>query len=64
MALSLQCRSPDLFWPEDWQWFAATDVDYSSLYVGGGHDFINELSSHVHTYGEPVVVHYPLQIED
>ena len=35
----------DLFWPDDRRWFAATDVDFWSVYVGGAPDFIDQLAS-------------------
>ncbi|MEO6651296.1 MAG: hypothetical protein ABIP17_01395 [Ilumatobacteraceae bacterium] len=38
-------RNPDLFWPSDHSWFAATHVDFSSLYVGGPGSFTTELAS-------------------
>ena len=39
-------RNPDLFWPDDRSWFAATDVDFWSLYVGGSETLTNELADH------------------
>lgn len=39
-------RNPDLFWPDDRSWFAATDVDFWSLYVGGSETFTKELADH------------------
>jgi hypothetical protein len=38
-------RNPDLFWPNDRSWFAATDVDFWSLYVGGSDDFTRTLAA-------------------
>jgi hypothetical protein len=37
-------RNPDLFWPDDRSWFAATDVDFWSLYIGGTSAFTDELA--------------------
>ncbi len=42
-------RNPDLFWPDDRSWFAATDVDFWSLYVGGSTAFTSELATNVST---------------
>jgi hypothetical protein len=42
-------RNPDLFWPHDRSWFAATDVDFWSLYVGGSEPFTTELAAHAST---------------
>lgn len=42
-------KNPDLFWPDDYSWFAATDVDFWSLYVGGSTELTNELSRRVNT---------------
>ena len=42
-------RNPDLFWPSDRAWFAATDVDFWSLYVGGSAAFTSELAAHAAT---------------
>src|SRR5690606_35574033 len=38
-------RNPDLFWPHDRTWFAATDVDFWSLYVDGSEAYTNELAA-------------------
>jgi hypothetical protein len=57
-------RNPDLFWPDDRQWFVATDVDFWSLYIGGSSDFITELAHSVPTRSEPVVLDRALEIED
>jgi hypothetical protein len=57
------CR-PDLCWPDDRQWFVATDVDFWSLYVGGGHDFITELARNVPTLAEIVTLDQELAAED
>lgn len=56
-------RNPDLFWP-DRSWFAATDVDFWSLYVGGSTEFTSELSRRVNTSWEFVDRDRPLPIED
>ena len=42
-------RNPDLLWPNDRSWFAATDVDFWSLYVGGSKAFTSELASYAST---------------
>lgn len=47
-------RWPDLFWPDDRQWFVATDTDLWCLYVGGRSDFITELASRVATKAKTV----------
>ncbi len=57
-------RRPDLFWPDDRTWFVATDVDFWSLYIGGDHDFISELASHVPTPSEIVRLDDQLEAED
>jgi hypothetical protein len=49
-------RRPDLFWPDDRQWFVATDVDFWSLYIGGDHDFITALARNVPTLTEIVTL--------
>lgn len=38
-------RNPDLFWPNDRSWLAATDVDFWSLYVGGSRAFARDLAT-------------------
>lgn len=40
---------PDLFWPHDRLWFAATDTDFWSIYVGGSEAFTNELAARAST---------------
>ncbi len=57
-------RNPDLFWPDDRSWFAATDVDFWSLYVGDGTTFASELSRGVTTPSEYVNRDQPLPIEN
>ena len=57
-------RNPDLFWPDDRRWFAGTDVDFWSVYVGGDDDFIAELASRVPTESEIVELARQLEIED
>ena len=57
-------KNPDLFWPDDRSWFAATDVDFWSLYVGGSTEFTSELSRRVNTAWEFVDRDQPLPIED
>ena len=37
--------SPNLWWPEDRQWFVATDIDLDSTYVGGSEALIEALSN-------------------
>jgi hypothetical protein len=59
-----QWRNPDLFWPDDRRWFVATDVDFWSLFVGGDHDFITELTRSVLTPTEIVALAYQLESED
>lgn len=56
--------NPDLFWPDDREWFVATDVDFWSLYVGGDHDFITELARNVPTLTEIVTLDRQLETED
>lgn len=57
-------RNPDLFWPDDQQWFVATDVDFWSLYIGGDDDLITEIGRNVPTRTEIVMLDRPLEIED
>lgn len=57
-------RNPDLFWPNDRSWFAATDVDFWSLYIGGSKAFINELAAEAPTPCEFVDQDDPLPIEN
>ena len=57
-------RNPDLFWPNDRSWFAATDVDFWSLYVGGSRAFTTELASYASTPCEFVDNDEHLPIED
>jgi hypothetical protein len=57
-------KNPDLFWPDDRSWFAATDVDFWSLYVGGSTKFTSELSRRVNTPWESADRDHPLPIED
>ncbi len=57
-------RNPDLFWPDDRSWFAATDVDFWSLYVGGSRAFLDELSRRAPTRCEFVEDEDELPIEN
>jgi len=57
-------RNPDLFWPDGGQWFAATDVDFWSVYVGGDDDLIAELADDASTESKIVDLARPLEIED
>lgn len=57
-------RNPDLFWPHDRSWFAATDVDFWSLYVGGSEDFTTEIEAHAPTPCASVHYHDRLPNED
>lgn len=57
-------QHPDLFWPDDHSWFAATDVDVWSYYVGGDADFITELAERSPTPTEPVAPDRILESED
>jgi hypothetical protein len=57
-------RNPDLFWPHDRTWFAATDVDFWSLYVGGSETFTNELAARASTPCTSVHYHDRLPNED
>jgi hypothetical protein len=57
-------RNPDLFWPSDRSWFAATDVDFWSLYVGGSAELTSELVSRSPTSCEFVDRDDLLPIED
>ena len=57
-------RNPDLFWPNDRTWFAATDVDFWSLYVGGSETFTNELAARASTPCTSVGYHDRLPNED
>ena len=52
-------QRPDLFWPDDRRWFVATDVDFWSVYIGGDHDFISELTRTVPTCCEIVCARRP-----
>jgi hypothetical protein len=57
-------RNPDLFWPHDRAWFAASDVDFWSLYVGGSETFTNLLAARASTLCTPVRYHDRLPNED
>ncbi|MAT04132.1 MAG: hypothetical protein CL424_03695 [Acidimicrobiaceae bacterium] len=57
-------RNPDLFWPHDRSWFAATDVDFWSLFVGGPGAFTSELTTRASTRCSPVHYHDRLPSED
>lgn len=57
-------RNPDLFWPDDREWFVATDVDFWSLYVGGRLGFVDELAAAIPTGSERVGPDSPLPLED
>ncbi len=57
-------QRPDLFWPDDRRWFVATDVDFWSLYVGGDHDFVAELTQRVDVPCEIVTLGHRLGAED
>ncbi len=51
-------HEPDLFWPHDRGWFAATDVGLWSFYVGGTTEFIAELVSALEVPTEIVTPDY------
>jgi hypothetical protein len=36
-------QSPNIFWPADRAWFAATEVDFDSTLVGGSHELVDAL---------------------
>ncbi len=57
-------KNPALFWPDDRSWFAATDVDFWSLYVGGTAAFASELGRRVTTPWEFVDRSERLPIEN
>ena len=57
-------RNPDLFWPDDRTWFAATDVDFWSACVGGSDAFTSDLASRSPTLCEFVDLDNRLPIED
>ncbi|MEM1335597.1 MAG: hypothetical protein AAGG08_19300 [Actinomycetota bacterium] len=57
-------HNPDMFWPEDRTWFAATDCDFWSLYVGGSAAFIDELIDTTTTVVETVTADDHVPIED
>lgn len=57
-------QRPDLFWPDDRQWFVATDVDFWSLYVGGSDGFIGELAAAIPTGSNAVTLDQHLVPED
>ena len=56
-------KNPDLFWPDDRSWFAATDADFWSLYVGGSTAFTSALSRKVNTPWEFVNRAQPLPMK-
>jgi hypothetical protein len=60
----VEWRNPDLFWPDDRRWFAATDVDFWSVYVGGDDDFLGQLATSVPTECEVVDLDRRLEVED
>ncbi|WP_034486045.1 hypothetical protein [Actinomadura oligospora] len=47
-------QSPNLFWPDDHSWCAATEVDLDSTYVGGSSGLIGALLSDDRIEGVPV----------
>ena len=57
-------RNPGLFWPGDRSWFAATDVEFWSLYVGGTTAFTSELATRASTPCEFVddAAHLPIEV--
>lgn|GEM_PF-1472851 len=57
-------HNPDLFWPDDRRWFAATDVDFRSIYIAGDDDFTTELARSVPTDCEHVALDLQLEAED
>jgi hypothetical protein len=57
-------RNPDLFWPDDREWFVATDVDFWTVYIGGTHELVTDVASRVTTPTEPVSLGHPLVAED
>lgn len=57
-------QHPDLFWPDDRDWFAATDVDVWSYYVGGDADLVADLREHCPTPTEPVTPDQFLETEE
>lgn len=57
-------QRPDLFWPDDRRWFAATDVDIWSLYIGGEADFVESIAELSPTPTERVDADIVLPAED
>ena len=53
-----------LFWPDDRRWFAATDVDSWSVYVGGDDAFTGQLAVSVPTECEFVELDRSLKSKD
>ncbi len=55
---------PDLWWPEDRQWFVGTDVDCWCNYVGGSHVMIEAITSRLPGLCHPATLNEPLRVED
>jgi hypothetical protein len=55
---------PDLWWPEDRQWFVGTDVDFWCNYVGGSKAMTEAVISRLPGLCRPVTLDEPLRVED
>ena len=55
---------PDLWWPEDRQWFVGTDVDFWCTYVGGSRAMTDALASRFGCGCRTVARDAPLPLED
>ena len=55
---------PDLWWPDDRQWFVATDVDFWRTYVGGSQALCDAIAARLPDLCRPVTADEPLPVED
>jgi hypothetical protein len=55
---------PDLWWPEDRQWFVATDVDFWCNYVGGSRTMTEAVTSRLPGLCRPITLDEALRAED
>ena len=54
---------PDLWWPQDRQWFVGTDVDFWCNYVGGSRAMTDAITSRLPGLCHPVTLGEPLREE-
>ena len=49
-------RSPNLWWPEDKSWFVATEIDFTTTFVGGSAACIQRVLAHPELEALPIAL--------